>query len=115
MRKDFMESDYKVDQVVKIQGTNYDRKRKVTNSMRYRMKQMYDSGKSYSYIANYFGVSYSTVRYNLDEEFKKASNKARNNYVRNWKPDSSTLTERADYKRELLKNKNFRRAVSVNI
>lgn len=103
-----------IDNAVKIQGTNYDRKRKVTKSMKHRMEQMHNSGKSYNYIAEYFNVSPFTVKYNLDEEFKKAHNKKRNEYARNWVADENTLYERAEYKRELMKNRNFRRAVSVN-
>lgn len=103
-----------IDNAVKIQGTNYDRKRKVTKDMKRRMQQMYDSGKSYYYIADYYGVSLPTVKYNLDEEFKKESNERRNNYARNWKPTNETYLERVDYKRELLRDKNFRREVPVN-
>lgn len=107
-------TDREIDAAVRIQGTNYDRKRKVTKSMKRRMEQMHNSGKSYNYIANYFGVAYTTVRYNLDKEYKEAWNKRRDDYARNWKPTSETLTERAAYKRDLLNNKNARRAVSVN-
>ena len=103
-----------IDNAVKIQGTNYDRKRKVTKQMKYRMRQMYESGKTYGYIADYYGVSYNTVRYNLDDKFKYESNKKRNTYARNWKPTSKTFTDRVEYKRELLNNRNFRRAVAVN-
>lgn len=103
-----------IDNAVKIQGTNYDRKRKVTKDMKRRMQQMYDSGKTYGYIADYYGVSWPTVKYNLDEEFKKEINEKRNDYARNWKPTNETYLERVDYKRKLLRDKNFRKTVPVN-
>ena len=113
MNNALKKTDREIDMAVKIQGTNYDRKRKVTKSMKRRMEQMYASGKSYSYIADYFGVTPPTVKYNLDEEFKTRTNSERNNYARNWKPDATTLPERADYKRGLLMNRNARRNVTV--
>ena len=65
-------SDSKVNSMVKIQGTNYDRRRKVTKRMKHSMEQMYNAGKSYSKIGDYFGVSPKTVRYNLDEMFRQS-------------------------------------------
>ena len=102
-----------IDSAVKIQGTNYDRKRKVTKSMKHRMEQMYTSGKSYSYIAEYFGVTPYTVRYNLDEDFRYERNKKRNDYARNYTPTKETVEDSVEYRKELLKNRNFRRAVPV--
>ena len=114
MKKLSDRSKAEVDASVKIQGTNYDRKRKVTKDMKRRMEQMHESGKSYCYIADYYGVSYTTVRYNLDENYKKRMNKKRNDYARNWKPTTATFNDRVEYKRELLNNRNFRRAVPVS-
>lgn len=114
MNKFAERSNSEIDNAVKIQGTNYDRKRKVTKQIKRRMEQMHNAGKSYGYIADYYGVSYGTVRYNLDENFKKEVNTKRNDYARNWKPTSETFIERVEYKKELLGNRNFRRAVSVN-
>lgn len=108
-------SDTAVDNAIKIQGTNYDRKRKVTKNMKHKMEQMYAAGKSYNYIANHFGVAYNTVRYNLDEEFKQSINRDRNNYARNWKPEPGILSDRANYKRDLARDKNFRRVVTINV
>ena len=46
----------KLNDVVKIQGTNYDRKRKVTKQMAYRMTQMLNAGKSVSVVAEHLGL-----------------------------------------------------------
>lgn len=104
------ESVYVIDAAVKIQGTNYDRKRKVTKAMKHRMEQMYAAGKSYRQIAEHFGVAPQTVKYNLDEDYKAWKNGTRNNYARNWAPDSNTKAERVAYKKELLAKKNFKLA-----
>lgn len=114
MKKFDFNVDSSIDKYVRIQGTNYDRKRKVTKSMKRRMEQMYGAGKSYTFIANHFGVDPKTVRYNLDESFKKAINAERNNYARNWVADENVLAERADYKRTLIKDRNFRRNVGIS-
>lgn len=106
------EKNYVIDSAVKIQGTNYDRKRKVTKSMKHRMEQMYAAGKSYRQIAEHFGVAPQTVKYNLDEDYKAWKNGTRNNYARNWQPDSTTQAERVAYKKELLGNRNFRLATN---
>ena len=104
------ESAAVIDATVKIQGTNYDRKRKVTKSMKYRMEQMFKSGKTYTQIAEHFGVNPQTVRYNIDEEYRAWKLEDRKNYARNWQPDSTTKAERVEYKKELLSKKNFKLA-----
>lgn len=113
--KETFKSDFELDRAVRIQGTNYDRRRKVTKSMKRRMTQMHDAGKSYSVIAEYFGVTPCAVRYNLDEDYKKEINAKRKFYAHNTVPDGTELAERAAYKRGLLKNRNFRRNASVSI
>ena len=98
-------TDNVVDTMVKIAGTNWDRRRVVTKSMRRRMLQMYGAGKSLSKIADHFDVSYDTVKrtvfdsYNESEkERKRALSKK---YTVEYNPNR--LVDRADYKRQLLK------------
>lgn len=108
-------SDTKIDSMVKIQGTNYDRRRKVTKSMKRRMQQMYDAGKSYYAIAEHFSVDPRTVRYNLDEAFRKYDIELRTKRAKKKPSHSHTtpekLANRAAYKREIIQNKNARKAV----
>lgn len=108
-KRELMElSDAKLDITVKIQGTNYDRKRKVTKQIQQRMIQMVNAGKSLNYIAEHFSVTPQTVRYNTDPEWR-----ARYNATRDGKHYglASNVKERAAYKRELLENKNSRKAL----
>jgi len=63
--------DNELDKKIKIQGTRFDRKRKVSNSTITRMRKMFDKGKSISEISNVTGLCYSTVRYNVDDNWRK--------------------------------------------
>lgn len=63
--------DNELDKKIKIQGTRFDRKRKVSNSTITRMRKMFDKGKSISEISNITGICYSTVRYNVDDNWRK--------------------------------------------
>lgn len=99
-------SDYTVDKAVKIAGTNYDRRRRVTKSMKRRMIQMYEAGKSINLISNYFDVSYDAVKravnsmYNETEKARKREVNKKHNYYEGYDP--SRLSDRANYKRQLL-------------
>lgn len=101
-KRDLMKlSDTELDKVVKIQGTNYDRKRKVTKQMQYRMMQMLDAGKSVSYIAEHFDVTPHTVKYNTDPEYKTWWNSYRDG--KHYGVNNSNASERGAYKRSLIK------------
>lgn len=117
IKKIINSSDSRIDSMVKIQGTNYDRRRKVTKSMRHRMQQMRDAGKSYFKIGERFGVTAKTVRYNLDEAFRQYDIDTRKQRAKK-KPAKPRLTpeelaDRASYKRSLMQNKNFRRVAVI--
>mgnify|MGYP004625212125 FL=1 len=63
--------DSDLDKTIKIQGTRFDRKRKVSNATITRMRKMFNKGKSISEISNITGICYSTVRYNVDDNWRK--------------------------------------------
>ena len=106
-RKQIINSpDSVVDSAVKIAGTNYDRRRVVTKSMRRRMIQMYEAGKSISSIAKYFDVSFDSVKRAVNESYNE-SEKARKRLVNRTykyitKHAPGEQRDRAKYKRELL-------------
>lgn len=93
-------SDLRLDAAVKIQGTDYDRKRKVTSKMVKKMLNMSKKGKSYKDIATKFGVSSLTVRYNLDKEFRSAFNAKRSGA--HTGVTTMTFENRVAYKRNLV-------------
>lgn len=108
-KRELMElSNSKLDETVKIQGTNYDRKRKVTKDMQRRMIQMVNAGKSIYTVAEHFSVAPQTVKYNTDPEWRAWYNATRDGS--HYGPTAS-VEERANYKRQLLENRNSRRAL----
>lgn len=64
-------TDGELDKAVKIQGTDYDRKRKVTSKVLAKMRKLEEKGKDYAEIAKELGFSKKTVRYNLDREYRE--------------------------------------------
>lgn len=92
-------TDDKLDTTVKIQGTQYDRKRKVTDKLVEKMLKM-AKRKDYKEIASELGLTYRTVRYHTEPLF-------RSNYIKGLSgkhtgKDKITMTDRVAYKRELV-------------
>ena len=98
-------TDSEFNKKVKVAGTNWDRRRKLTNKDIYEIKRMYSRIKSVSDIAERFNVCNSTVKYHLFEDYKAYKNRDRLNYVNN--SNSGSYKELASYKRKLL-NENKR-------
>lgn len=96
-------SDSAIDKAVRIQGTNYDRRRKVTKQMQFRMMQMLNAGKSVNTIAEHFSVTPHTVKYNTDESYNSWYKKNRTN--NRYYTVHSSGAERGAYKRNLLKSR----------
>ena len=92
-------TDAKLDDVVKIQGTKYDRKRKFTDDVIAKMTKMCKK-KDYKEVAEKLGVSIRDVRYHTDPVF-------RSNYIKSLSgkhtgKDTITKTNRIAYKRQLV-------------
>ena len=90
---------------VKIQGTNYDRRRKLSNEDIYNIKR---SAKSKSFnagvVAERYGVAASTIKYHVDEAYKAEVNKKRVERGFNInRVDSIYRMDLANYKRSLLR------------
>ena len=102
-------SNSKLNSIVKIAGTNYDRRRVVTKDMKRKMTQMYESGKNIHTIAEHFDVSYDTVKRTvipMFNEMEKARKRAvAKKYGYTYEYDPSYSSERAEYKRKLLREK----------
>ena len=64
-------TDFMVDKVVKLEGTDYDRRRKLTNKDIAAIKRAHKKGYSIPALAKKYGVSYVTIRYHLDSNFKQ--------------------------------------------
>ena len=92
--------DSEVDKAVKIQGTPYDRKRKITSSTLTKMQKLSKKNKTFAQIAKELGLNYTTVRYNLDDEFRKTYNATRNGA--HTGKDHISIQNRVAYKRALV-------------
>lgn len=96
--------DYVVNNSVKIAGTNFDRRRVVTKSMKRRMIQMYESGKNINNIADHFNVSYDSVKRAVNPMFNETEKARKRVVAKNYTTvyDPERFAERAEYKRKLL-------------
>lgn len=95
-----MMPDDVLDDVVKIQGTRYDRKRKVTPEMAHEMLEMRNAGYGVEVIAYEFGVSTTAVKYNTDEVFRKKHLSGCTGA--HTGKDNITISDRVEYKRQLI-------------
>ena len=86
---------------IKIAGTKFDRRCKLSDTDKNKMFRLRKNGKSINYIANKFGCSTTTVIYHTDAKFKEQANKNRMKYAFNCKTD---YNDRINYKKELLED-----------
>ena len=99
--------DVAIDQKIKIQGTDFDRKRLLKKADVEAMKRALDEGMSVSAVANLWNVSYHAVKYNTDDAYRAAYN-AKRYGPGTHSTGSLGLSNRAAYKRELVKTKQIR-------
>lgn len=94
--------DNELDKAVKIQGTEYDRKRKVKDVDIRKMSKMYNEGKgkSIAEISRKMGLAINTVRYNVDPIYR-AQHLAKCSGKHTGK-DTVTPSNRIAYKRKLV-------------
>lgn len=97
-------ADTTLDNKVHIAGTNWDRRRKLTNKDIYEIKRMYKRGKAISVIASKYNVTSGTIKYHLFEDYKREVNQKRKEYIVNNNATPESRSERARYKRYLIDN-----------
>ena len=98
-------SDKDVDNAIKISGTQYDRRRKLNDKQLAKARKLFNRGYSLEYIASRFGVRTCTIRYHVDDEYRRYRMEHAN-YGRSTACSAieyqEKLKERADYKRKLV-------------
>lgn len=99
--------DEMIDEKIKIQGTTYDRKRKLTDKQVKKLIKDISDGMSIEEAALKYRVSEWVVRYNSNPDFKKhqldlrkGKSKAHDNYM--------DFEDRVNYKRLLIKEKKIK-------
>lgn len=96
-------SDSVINKKIRVVGTDYDRRRKLTNRQISNIKKYYARGLSLSEIARKFDVSPSTIRYHVNEAFKNYVNQKRKEYIYAEEFDHvSYFKNLAAYKRKLV-------------
>ena len=101
-------SDRELDKVVKIAGTQYDRKRKINDKQIASAKRLVKKGKSFEYIIKKLklNVTKNTIRYHLDEEYRRYridhANYGRSVAACKRGDYNEILKDRAAYKRKLV-------------
>lgn len=98
--------DDEINSLIKIQSTEFDRKRKIDDFTRCLMREDYNNGASISKLSNKYGVSSHAVRYNVDDNFREEYNRKRSKkYKDNHSGRTIFPADLAEYKRTLIKNK----------
>lgn len=93
-------NDSDLDKAIKIQGTEFDRKRKISNSTIKKMGSMSKKNKDYKEIAKKLGLSNRDVRYHVDPQWKAMYNARRSG--KHTGKDNITKLDRVQYKRTLV-------------
>ena len=100
-------SDSKIDDLIKIKGTKFDRGNKLTDTQINSIKNAFAKGTIMSELGEKYNVSPSTIKYHLDAQYKAKVNSNRSNYAfKQYSSDElkEKLHNRAQYKRSLIIN-----------
>ena len=103
-----LEDMTQVDSIVKIAGTNYDRRRKgTTNALISKLRRAYAAGRSIEALAEKYDLSTSKVRYWVDDDYKAAKNSHRKDFKKSipTKTRLEAAAERGYYKMNLVKHR----------
>lgn len=92
--------DKALDKRIKIQGTEFDRKRTISSKTVKQMLKLSKKGKSIQEIAKELGIGATSIRYNIDPVFKAEFN-AKRSGLHTGKTKMDTLN-RVAYKRQLV-------------
>ena len=90
-----------IDTLIRIAGTDYDRKRKLTNKDIEDIRCSYNKGRTIGELAREYGVAYNTIHYHVDDEYKEFHNQRRLTSTRS-KYNRDAAKSRIAYKKSLL-------------
>ena len=98
--------DFTIDSKVKIQGTNYDRKRKYTKEFFNQLKSEYNNGATIKELATKYSMNQLTIKYNIDSQFRAQYNAKRKKGTH--AVGVLDFDNRVAYKKELVKTKKIK-------
>lgn len=108
--------DSDLDRAVKIQGTQFDRKRKLNDAQKKRIEKLFSSGScSLEELAEMYNVDYRTIRAYIDPTYREHVN----NLSRSWYEKTHynghtpeelkrSMLDRIAYKRKLVKKRKIK-------
>lgn len=99
-REKVTREDIAFDKSVKIQGTEFDRKRVLTDKQITYAKKLLSKGYAITHVAKLLGTSYTVVRYATDEEYRNLCiSRVSGNHTGTT---HCTVKDRIDYKKQLV-------------
>ena len=100
--------DYSIDKIVKIKGTQFDRRIKLDKDKVKLINKLYKSGYSIAELSRLFDVCYATIKYHVDSNEKERVSMSYYYYGYSSRYSSKELKEKAlergRYKRSLLQS-----------
>ena len=97
-------TDFEIDKMIKIAGTDYDRRRKLSTKDIAHIRRAYKNGTSINDLALYYDVAYGTIRYHVDSLYRDIHNKVRNLNAKSIVDATAQRRSRVAYKRSILAN-----------
>lgn len=105
-RKDVLKMDGReLDKLVTIQGTEFDRKRALSDKMIKKLNKLHKKGLSVNEIRKKLNLNWHTVKYNVDPEYR-AMHLSR--CGKHTGTTHITSQERIEYKRSLILNRKLK-------
>ena len=105
-------TDIEVDKKVRIEYTQYDRKRKLSDRNIETIKRNLAKGKkTVEQLAKKYTVTVHTIKYNIDPEYRAHAISIRSG--KNYGVRTMTFEDRVCYKRKLMCNKTYLKKVGV--
>lgn len=98
-------TDLELDRMVKIAGTDYDRRRKLSTKDVSCIRKAYAAGTSIFTLARRYNVCYNTIKYHVDPAHKETSNKKRLTFAPSFLDSTAQRKSRVAHKRAILANK----------
>ena len=95
-------TDFQIDRIVKLEGTDFDRRRKLTSKDVDHIKREYKKGKSITQLAEMYNVHYNTIHYHVDKVFRENCKKVRKNFAPSVVDATAQRISRVAHKRAIL-------------
>lgn len=104
-----MLDDQTLNKTIKIEGTEFDRRRVLTPKKEQRLKELYAAGLNFAELSRVFNISPHTAKMYIDPTYREHRNNLIHEFrIQNGYPSCSneylykSMVDRAEYKRKLI-------------